>query len=46
MTALALEVDNVTKTFRVNKERADSIKGLLTGKRRGEPQLFTALRDV
>lgn len=46
MADLALEVDHVTKTFRVNKERADSIKGLITGKRRGEPQLFTALRDV
>ena len=46
MTDLALEVDNVTKTFRVNKERANSIKGLVTGMRRGEPDLFTALRDV
>lgn len=46
MTDLALEVDNVTKTFRVNKERANSIKGLITGMHRGEPDLFTALRDV
>jgi ABC-2 type transport system ATP-binding protein len=46
MADLALEVDHVTKTFRLHHEKATSIKQLVTGRGRNRYNDFTALRDV
>jgi ABC-type polysaccharide/polyol phosphate transport system ATPase subunit len=46
MPDLALEVEHVTKTFRVHHERNSSIKGLIAGKGRNRFDEFTALQDV
>ena len=46
MTDLALEVDHVTKTFRLHHEKANSIKQLVAGRGRNRYNDFTALRDV
>ena len=43
---LALEVEHLTKTFRVHRERNNSIKGLIAGKGRNRYEVFTALSDV
>mgnify|MGYP001012162879 CR=1 FL=1 len=46
MTDLALEVRDLTKTFRMHRERANSIKHLIAGRGRNRFDEFTALRDV
>jgi ABC-2 type transport system ATP-binding protein len=46
MTDLALEVDHVTKTFRLHHEKVNSIKQLIAGKGRGRHDDFVALKDV
>jgi lipopolysaccharide transport system ATP-binding protein len=46
MTGLALEVDHLTKSFRLHHEKANSIKQLLAGKGRNRFDEFTALKDV
>jgi ABC-type polysaccharide/polyol phosphate transport system ATPase subunit len=46
MTDLALEVDHVTKTFRLHHEKVNSIKQLVAGKGRGRHDDFVALNDV
>jgi len=43
---LALEVDNVTKTFRIHHERANSLKQFIAAKARNRYETFYALRDV
>jgi ABC-2 type transport system ATP-binding protein len=43
---LALEVTNVTKTFKVHRERTNSLKQLIAGRGRNRYDTFTALRDV
>ena len=43
---LALEVTNVTKTFKVHRERTNSIKQFIAGRGRNQYDTFTALRDV
>ncbi len=43
---LALEVRNVTKSFRVHSEKTNSLKQLLTNRGRNTFNEFTALRDV
>jgi len=43
---LALEVVNVTKTFRLHHEKANSLKQLVAGKGRNRYDEFVALRDV
>jgi len=43
---LALEVTNLTKTFKVHRERTNSIKQLVAGRGRNRYDTFTALRDV
>src|SRR3954471_24464582 len=46
MSDLALEVDHVTKNFRVHREKTNSIKALLAGHGRTQYDEFTALKDV
>ncbi|MGD9996124.1 MAG: ABC transporter ATP-binding protein [Ilumatobacteraceae bacterium] len=46
MTDLALEVDHVTKSFRLHHEKANSLKELIAGKGRNRYDEFTALNDV
>ncbi|MFN8024096.1 MAG: ABC transporter ATP-binding protein [Acidimicrobiales bacterium] len=46
MSDLALEVDHVTKTFRLHHEKVNSIKQLIAGKGRGRHDDFVALKDV
>jgi ABC-type polysaccharide/polyol phosphate transport system ATPase subunit len=46
MNDLALEVDHVTKTFRLHHEKASSIKQLIAGRGRNRFEDFTALEDV
>jgi ABC-2 type transport system ATP-binding protein len=46
MTAPALTVDNVSKTFRVHHERANSLKQYLAARGRNRYEEFYALRDV
>lgn len=46
MTDLALEVDHVTKTFRLHHEKVNSIKQLIAGKGRSKHEDFIALNDV
>lgn len=41
-----LSVDHVTKTFRLHKDKANSLKGLLTKRRDRGHEDFTALEDV
>ena len=41
-----LEVEHLTKSFRVHRERTNSIKGLIAAKGRNRYEVFTALRDV
>jgi len=45
-SANALEVDHVTKTFRIHREKTNSIKQLVAGKGRNRYDTFTALNDV
>ena len=44
--AHALEVDHVTKTFRIHREKTNSLKQLVAGKGRNRYDTFTALKDV
>ncbi len=46
MADLALEVDHVTKTFRLHHDKANSIKQLVAGKGRNRFDDFVALKDV
>lgn len=46
MTSNALEVDHLTKTFRVHQEKANSLKQLIAGKGRNRFDEFVALDDV
>jgi lipopolysaccharide transport system ATP-binding protein len=46
MTDLALEVDHLTKTFRLHHEKANSIKQLVAGKGRNRYNDFVALKDI
>ncbi|MBI5088467.1 MAG: ABC transporter ATP-binding protein [Actinobacteria bacterium] len=46
MNDLALEVEHVTKSFRLHHEKASSLKELVTGKGRNKYDEFTALKDV
>src|SRR4051794_22176300 len=46
MTELALEVDHVTKNFRMHREKTNSIKQLVAAKGRTRFDEFTALKDV
>lgn len=46
MAALALEVHNVTKTYRIHREKTNSLKGLIAARGRNRYDEFTALRDV
>jgi len=46
MTDLALEVDHVTKNFRIHREKTNSIKALIAGRGRTQYDEFTALKDV
>jgi ABC-type polysaccharide/polyol phosphate transport system ATPase subunit len=46
MTELALEVDHVTKSFRLHHEKTNSIKQLIAGGGRNRFNDFTALNDV
>ena len=46
MTELALEVEHLTKSFRLHHEKANSIKQLIAGKGRNQFDEFTALHDV
>lgn len=46
MGDLALEVDHVTKSFRLHHEKANSIKALIAGKGRNRFDDFVALKDV
>jgi ABC-2 type transport system ATP-binding protein len=46
MADLALEVDHVTKSFRLHHEKANSIKQLVAGKGRNRFDDFVALNDV
>ena len=46
MADLALEVDHVTKSFRLHHEKANSIKQLVAGKGRTRYDDFVALNDV
>jgi ABC-2 type transport system ATP-binding protein len=43
---LALEVDHLTKTFRLHHEKANSLKQLIAGKGSGRYDDFVALNDV
>src|SRR3954453_11003159 len=46
MSDLALEVDHVTKNFRIHREKTNSIKALIAGRGRTQYEEFTALKDV
>ena len=46
MVGLALEVEHLTKSFRLHHEKTNSIKQLLAGKGRSKFDEFTALTDV
>lgn len=46
VAATALEVDRVTKSFRIHHERTNSLKERLTGGRRNRFEEFLALREV
>ena len=46
MAELALEVDHVTKTFRIHRERANSLKQFLAARGRNRYSEFVALNDV
>src|SRR4051812_9894639 len=46
MSELALEVDHVTKNFRIHREKTNSIKALIAGRGRTQYDEFTALKDV
>ena len=46
MSDLALEVEHVTKTFRLHQDKNNSIKQLIAGKKRTKSEEFTALKDV
>lgn len=46
MADLALEVHDLTKSFRVHREKTSSIKQLVAARGRNKYELFTALRDV
>jgi ABC-type polysaccharide/polyol phosphate transport system ATPase subunit len=46
MADLALEVEHLTKTFRLHHEKANSIKALIAGKGRNRYDEFVALNDV
>lgn len=46
MTEFALEVEHVTKTFRLHHQKTSSIKQLIAGKGRNRFDEFTALKDV
>ncbi|MGZ4807411.1 MAG: ABC transporter ATP-binding protein [Ilumatobacteraceae bacterium] len=46
MVDLALEVDHVTKSFRVHREKTNSIKQLIAARGRTRFDEFTALNDV
>src|SRR3954471_19665167 len=46
MTDLALEVDHVTKNFRIHREKTNSIKALIAGRGRTQYEEFTALKNV
>lgn len=46
MTELALEVEHLTKTFRLHHQKTSSIKQLVAGRGRNRFDEFTALKDV
>jgi homopolymeric O-antigen transport system ATP-binding protein len=46
VTNLALEVDHLTKNFRLHREKTNSIKALIAGRGRTKFDEFTALNDV
>lgn len=46
MSDLALEVHHLTKTFKVHKEKTNSIKQFIAAKGRNRYDEFTALKDV
>ena len=46
MAEVALVVDHVTKSFRLHKEKTNSLKQLIAGKARNRYDTFTALSDV
>ena len=46
MSDLALEVDHLTKTFRLHREKTNSIKALIAARGRTRYDEFTALNDV
>ncbi len=46
MADLALEVDHLTKNFRLHREKTNSIKALIAGRGRTKFDEFTALNDV
>ncbi len=46
MGDVVLEVDNVTKTFRIHRERANSLKQRIAAKGRNRFDEFVALQDV
>lgn len=46
VAATPLEVDRVSKTFRIHHERPNSLKERLAGRRRNRYEEFLALRDV
>ena len=46
MNDIALEVRNLTKTFRLHSEKTNSLKALIAGKKRNRFQEFVALSDV
>ena len=47
MAAKALEVDHLTKTFKLHKDKTNSLKGLIAARgRRNQYEEFTALDDV
>jgi ABC-2 type transport system ATP-binding protein len=46
VTDLALEVDHLTKNFRLHHEKTNSLKQLIAGKGRTRFEEFTALKDV
>ena len=46
MAELALEVDHLTKSFRLHHEKVNSLKHLVAGRGRGRHDDFIALDDV
>jgi ABC-type polysaccharide/polyol phosphate transport system ATPase subunit len=46
MSELALEVDHLTKNFRIHREKTNSIKALIAARGRTRYDEFTALNDV